>query len=292
MGIGEDFSTFCANLTIPSEKRESISYRYKRITKQLNIDCWLSDSDTYHSCYVGSYGRGTAIKGFSDLDMVFQLPKNYYDTYNSYFINGQSSLLQYIRGCIQKTYPSTYIGADGQVVIVEFSDNIKFEIVPGFLNNDGSYAYPDSNDGGKWRITKPTDEINAINYMDKKTNGNLKWLCRMMRSWKNQWSVPMGGLLIDTLAYRFIQDWEYKDKSYLYYDWMSRDFFYYLSQEPENDHWLAVWSNQYIWTEGKFQYKALRCYNLACDAIKYYSQDLTWTARQKWREIYGTAFPD
>jgi hypothetical protein len=113
----------------------------------------------------------------------------------------------------------------------------------------------------------------------------------MMRAWKNEWSVPMGGLLIDTLAHRFIKDWKYRDKSFLYYDWMSRDFFEYLANEPERDYWLAVGSGQYIWSKGKFQYKAKRCYNLAVEAVDHESSGHTWSARQKWREIYGTAYP-
>jgi hypothetical protein len=58
------------------------------------------------------------------------------------------------------------------------------------------------------------------------TNYNLINLCRMTRAWRNKWNVPMGGLLIDTLANQFLINWQYKDKSYLYYDWMARDFFY------------------------------------------------------------------
>ena len=54
----------------------------------------------------------------------------------------------------------------------------------------------------------------------------------MARAWKDNWDVPIGGLLIDTLAYNFIKDWEHRDKSYTYYDWMSRDFFEYLNHHP------------------------------------------------------------
>ena len=46
-------------------------------------------SDTSHSLYVGSYGRNTAIQGFSDLDMIFQLPYLIYERYNRYSKNGQ-----------------------------------------------------------------------------------------------------------------------------------------------------------------------------------------------------------
>ncbi|HIE30147.1 TPA: nucleotidyltransferase [Candidatus Poribacteria bacterium] len=289
MGVGEDFKTFCRNLTI--NNRKSIGQRYQLITRRLNLDFWELDSRTSHSLYVGSYGRGTAIRGFSDLDMIFCLPYDYYQKYDNYQYNGQSAMLQDVKKSLQKTYPTTDIGADGQVVVIHFTDGISFEIVPAFLNEDGSYTYPDANSGGRWRVTNPKPEIGAISSMDLECNGNLKWLCRMTRSWKNVWGAPMGGLLIDTLAYRFIKDWEYKEKSFLYYDWMSRDFFKYLADEPECKYWLAVGSRQYIWSKGKFQYKAKRCYNLALEAIYYESSGYVRSARQKWREIYGTAYP-
>ena len=53
---------------ISSEQRKTISDRYKRITKAINREFWNTDSDTAHSFYVGSYGRGTAVDT-SDIDM-------------------------------------------------------------------------------------------------------------------------------------------------------------------------------------------------------------------------------
>ena len=290
MGVGENFSSFCSNLTV--NNRDSISLRYKRITKRLNLDFWNSDSETNHSLYVGSYGRDTAIRGFSDLDMLFRLPYKYFEQYNGHLGNGQSALLQAVRDSLRQTYPSTSIAGDGQVVTVEFTDGMRFEILPAFINNDESYTYPDSNSGGAWKVTDPQSEINAIAAMDTKCNHNLKWLCRMTRAWKNTWSVPMGGLLIDTLACSFIKEWAYRDHSFLYYDWMSRDFFKYLSeQSTTQNYWLAVGSCQYLWRKGSFEYKAKVCYNKACEAIEYEGKGQVYSARVQWREIYGTSYP-
>ena len=61
MTISEKFQIFCKNIRIDDNVVDVISYRYKRITKRLNIDFWGSDSEISHSLYVGSYGRGTAI---------------------------------------------------------------------------------------------------------------------------------------------------------------------------------------------------------------------------------------
>src|SRR5216684_7985509 len=82
MGLADWFSTFCANIQI--QDGGTISTRYKAITRRLNTDFWDTTSDTAHSLYVGSYGRNTAIQGFSDLDIVFELPSDLYYQYDKH----------------------------------------------------------------------------------------------------------------------------------------------------------------------------------------------------------------
>lgn len=293
MGLADWFSTYCTKIQV--NDGGTISTRYKAITRRLNLDFWNTTSDTSHSLYVGSYGRNTAIDGFSDLDMVFELPSSLYYQYDSYHGNGQSALLQAVRSSMQKTYSTSSIGADGQVVVVSFKDGITFEMVPVFTNKAGSYTFPDSNNGGKWQTTNPKPEIQAIRDRNGSCNRNLIRLCRMMRSWKHAWNVPIGGLLVDTLAYQFIDTWEYKDKSYLYYDFMCRDFFRYMADRDQSqEYWRAPGSGQAVYGKGLFQYKATQCYNIALEAIKYETANpkLEWSAKQKWRDIFGTAFPN
>lgn len=293
MSIANQFSQFCENLRVPQATRSSISDRYETITKRLNRDFWESESKTLHSLYVGSYGRRTAVRGFSDLDVLFKLPYEIYKKYNGYQHNGQSALLQAVKQSLKKTYSTTDISGDGQVIVINFSDDISFEIVPCFLNADDSFTYPDSNNGGRWKVTNPIPEIETIKENNELTNKNLIRLCRMARAWRNKWNVPMGGLLIDTLANNFLINWKYKEQSYMFYDWMSRDFFWYLSsQNPQQEHWLAVGSRQYICRKGYFEYKAKQCYNLALEAIEYESKSMNYSATQTWREIYGTDYPN
>ncbi|WP_076923642.1 nucleotidyltransferase [Pseudoalteromonas sp. EB27] len=292
MSISEKFSTFCSALRMSGDVVSNVSYRAKQITKRVNSDFRGLDSDTSYSLFVGSYGRGTDIF-VSDIDMIIQLPYELYEKYNGYQTNGQSALLQAVRDSIKKTYSTTHIGGDGQVVKLNFTDGICYEIVPAFINKDGeSFTYPDTNDGGKWKVTNPKAEIKEINSANNHWNKNLKRLCRMARAWKDKWDVPIGGLLIDTLAYNFLKQWEHKDKSFTYYDWMTRDFFAYLKdQDPDKNYWLAPGSSQYVWRKGKFEYKALRCYNIAVEALDYERDNMSASANLKWREIYGTKFP-
>ena len=291
MGLADWFSTFCSNIQV--QNRGTISARYKSITLRLNKDFWSSDSDTTHSLYVGSYGRNTAIQGFSDLDMIFQLPLSLFTVYDNYESNGQSALLQAVRNSIKTTYSKTSIGADGQIVETAFSDGITFEVVPAFLS-DGKFLYPDSNDGGTWCVTNPMPEIDAIRLRNEACNKNLIPLCRMMRAWKSRWNVPIGGLLVDTLAYQFINDWKYKDKSFLYYDYMCRDFFSFMANQDKNQaFWRAPGSGQPVCPKGHFQSKAFSCHNISLEAIEYETATPTQesSAKQEWRQIFGTGFP-
>jgi hypothetical protein len=293
MGLADWFKDFNVNLQVTDGG--TISSRYKAITRRLNTDFWSTTSDTAHSLYGGSYGRNTAIKGFSDLDMIFQLPVSLYHQYDKYSGNGQSALLQKVKQSVEKTYSTTSIRGDGQVILVPFNDGLTFEIVPGFLNTDDSYTFPDANGGGRWRTTNPRPEISAIRTRNADCNGNLVPLCRMSRAWKGKWDVPIGGLLVDTLAYQFIENWEHRDKSYLYYDYMCRDFFDFMAnQDKEKEYWRAPGSGQHVFGKGLFQWKARRCHNLALEAIQHETAQpkREWSAKQKWREIFGTQFPE
>jgi hypothetical protein len=167
------------------------------------------------------------------------------------------------------------------------------EVVPAFANQDGSFQYPDANGGGRWCTTNPRPEIDAIRARNQDCKGNLIHLCRMMRSWKAQWSVPIGGLLLDTLAYRFMGGYEYREKSYTWYDYICRDFLGSLSDEDEDQAlWGALGSGQWVFGGG-FQYKAKRCHSLALEAIEDEMAEpkREWSAKQKWRKIFGGAFP-
>ena len=267
-----------------------ISIRTQRITTRLNTAFWNTTSDSSHRFYAGSYGRNTAIKGVSDIDLVFELPWAMYTQYNNYLYNGQSQLLQAVRNALQVSYPNTQIAADGQIVAVRLGDGMLYEVVPAFPHQDGTYTYADSNNGGRWRTMDPKSEMSCIRGRNLQCNGNLVPLSRMIRAWRKQWGVQMKGMLIDTLMYQFMADAEWRDKSYLYYDWLSRDFFKFLAdQSPAQSYWLTPLAGRQI-LGGGFQYRAKQAYNLALEAIDEATANRPFLAQAVWRKLYGTDF--
>tara|TARA_Y100001968_G_scaffold316976_1_gene345436 strand:+ start:3139 stop:4440 length:1302 start_codon:yes stop_codon:yes gene_type:complete len=287
MSVADMFKDFLNNLKV--DNAEQVSLRYGEITKSLNQKFRDSESTTANTLQVGSYGRYTGIKGISDLDMLYIMPRSKWDTYK----NGkQSQLLTDVKDAIKARYPKTDVRVDRLVVTVTYL-NFHVEVQPVFeeTGDDGEsyFQYPDTYNGGSWRVTKPRQEMKAVKDLNEQKNKNLRLLCKMARAWRNKHGVAMGGLLIDTLAFNFLKSTtEYDDKGYVYFDWLSRDFFKYLSELPDQDHYKAPGSNQNVKVKKKFQKKAKDAYELCLAAIK---AEGNGNVNAKWKMVYGRHFP-
>lgn len=228
------------NHIISSELAITIQQRLCRINNLVCREIWNRPSQYY--VLAGSYGRNTAINT-SDIDVLINLPKEIYNQYDQYKRNGQSALLQFLKRTLQHTYPASHIAADGQVVKIDFSDGISFELVPAFeiesndelisrayiknarfiaqISNRGIYSppldpniradnpgfiYPDSNKGGEWRYTNPLVDQRAMQELNKQSQGLLCDLCRHLRYIRDGYfhSYHIKGLLIDSFCYDLI----------------------------------------------------------------------------------------
>jgi hypothetical protein len=284
MSVAEMFSEFVDNLTISNT--ETISTRYGELTSVLNKAFRDTESKTDNTLQVGSFGRKTGINGISDLDMLYIMPKSKWGDYR--ITGGQLKLLQDAKDAILKRYPKTTVEVDRMVVTVTYT-NFHVEVQPVFEQDDQSYLYPDTKNGGSWKITKPREEMSEVADMDAQKNANLRPLCKMARAWKNKHGVGMGGLLLDTLAYNFLESTtNFDTKSFLYYDRMSRDFFRYLSELPEQTEYAAPGSRQRVKVKKRFQDKAKKAHQLCEEAIKSEHQA---NVNDKWKKVYGRPFP-
>jgi hypothetical protein len=283
MSIADMFGQFITNLAIGNI--EKISLRYGELTAALNKEFRDTVSKTANTLQVGSFGRKTGVNGISDLDMLYIMPKSKWDTYQN---SRQLQLLQDVKAAILNRYPKTDIRVDRLVVTVTYVD-FHIEVQPVFEQDDGSFQYPDTKNGGAWKITMPRPEMNAVAELDTEKNSNLRRLCKMTRAWRNKHGVGMGGLLIDTLAYNFLKStMEYDAKSFLYYDELNRDFFEYLSELPRQDRYVAPGSNQHVKVKKAFQRKAKKAYCFCLEAIE---AEATEGVNDKWKRIFGRPFP-
>lgn len=280
------FQDFLNNIKI--ERGDIIGDRYKAITKCLNKYFRDTDYETANSLQVGSYGRWTGIKGISDLDMIYIIPESKWETYK----DDQYKILSDVREALLISYPRSDIKVDKLVVDLCFSDNTTFEIQPVFEikdeNDDIVYKYPDTYNKS-WKITMPRQEQEEMRAINKNKNDNLRKLCKMLRAWKNSNGVVMSGLLIDTLAYNYINSTkDYDDKSYSSYDNLSKDFFEFLKDEPKKNYYLALGSKQRVTVKHFFNKKAKKAFEISKEACDETDND---KKQQKWKQLYGKNFP-
>lgn len=77
MALSDDFESFMKEL-VP-DKLEAMKTTTGEMAKKLNKNYYDLDGNTSEHMYiVGSVGRGTSIKGVSDLDLLFDLPNDIY----------------------------------------------------------------------------------------------------------------------------------------------------------------------------------------------------------------------
>lgn len=223
---------------IPQPVRETVTRRYHTITKAGNQVFWDSKSEVAHSLYVGSYGRSTAVQT-GDVDVLYCLPQSEFERFRKASRNGQSRLLQALREALKISFPTSDIRADGQVVKIQFSDGMKFEVLPAFHQIDyfgqeqSSFRYPDSNMGGNWKSTDPKAEQKAMKQKNKASNGLLQATCRHLRVVRNEHfsTLKLAGIVIDSFAYNAIGNWTYlapgqhSDSSAGDFEMMLNDYF-------------------------------------------------------------------
>ncbi len=259
MSLASDLESFFDSIRMKSTEEYDPTIR--SIAKALNRHYYESDSEDEHMLVVGSVGRGTAVSGTSDLDLLFDLPGTVYARFDAYEGNGQSALLQDVKNALLDRWPRTKVKGDGQAVVIDFTDR-KFtvDLVPAFKQDDGSYKYPDSNNGGRWRKTDPIPEQRECDRERDKTDGNFTRVCNSLRVWKDERGFAFGGLLIDTLVHDFLEEsgeYDLFDQGNGY-DMLSDTLAWLSNQNPDQSYWYALGSNQQVKDKGKgtFVHKA------------------------------------
>ena len=284
MTVSTDFKYLLNSLQIKNQGQ--ISKRYGSVTRALNLKFRDLDSKTQYSKQVGSYGRKSGTNGISDLDMLYILPDSEWERFKLQ----QSYLLQVVRSAIKTVYPNTTIRGDGQVVVVTFKDKVEFEVCPVFRQSDGRYKYPDSNNGGSWRVCNPDAELTEFKSLNEIRHGHLRRLAKMVRAWKNRNNIVMSGFLIDTLCYRFFQKrTDYDLKGFSSYDQLSLDFFSYLENLGDQEFYRSFGSNSKVTVKKPFHKHAKNARIICKSAISATSESAN---RNEWKKLYGRPFPN
>lgn len=290
--VTRHFEHFLGELELKNPERLDAEGKAERIAKSLFSKYYPNLFNPLCYVKVGSYGKGTATRPRTDLDMLFILPAEVHARIDALSGNKQSQLLQEVRCALLVTFPNTDIGADGQAVVAPFQ-TYNVDIVPAFRyvrgQFAGKYLIADTADGGRWRLSDPVAEYNWLRQVDAASVDKATHLIKMLKAWKRECNVEIKSVCLEILANVFVTEWQYRDKTIFYYDWMLRDFFAFML------YYVNGWARPAGITEqiplgDCWESKCRSAYNRALKACEYEYHDDGFSASSEWQKIFGSQF--
>lgn len=188
--ISQGFQTLRANLEITDLQASTASTRQKNVREAVEAELKVLDS-----FLTGSYMRNTMIAPLkqADIDIFVVLDPSYYDA------NGQASLIDRVQRVLKKTYPkSPRVSRNGQAVTITFTD-FEVDVVPGFRRQGGGFLIPDP-PGSRWIQTDPKRHVEIWTDANKRRDGNLVPLIKMVKGWNQRHSALLRSFHLETLV--------------------------------------------------------------------------------------------
>lgn len=288
-GVGAKFDRFLSNIQLTKAQSDDAITKHTGVRKVLHAAYYTAPYDGSTSILVGSYGKDSAVRPPSDIDILFRMPSSLFNRYDASSGNGQSQLLQDVKTVLKKTYPTTDMRADGQVVVVPFT-SFAVEVLPVFDRPLGGYSTPDTHSGGSWKVTNPAAEMKRLTDSNKRSGGKAIHLLRMMKVWKRACNVPIKSFAIELMAVDFLATWQYYDKTSLYYDYMVRDFFGYILQRVRCSSQVPGTTGTLAFGD-EWQSRAESAFDRAKKACTYEAdQEKDKLATEEWKKIFGDLF--
>jgi hypothetical protein len=284
------FNSFLKKLELSPEDRKDADSKAERIARSIFAKYYPDRLVFDPYCYVkvGSYGKDTAAACDTDLDMLFLLPPEVFYRVEKLQGNKQSQLLQEVKNAMFFTFPRTLLRADGPIIAAPFS-SYHFEVIPAFLRNDGTYLTAHTADGGSWRYSNPAAEFAQLQAADRATLGKATHLTKMLKAWKYECNVEIKSISLEVAATVFVQQWQHRDQTVYYYDWMIRDFFRFMLDYI--DGWSRVpGTNEQISLGTAWATRCAGAYQRAMKACDFEQADMPVEATEEWQKIFGSRF--
>lgn len=246
---------------------------------------------------IGSHAKDTAIAGPATLDLAFVGLDPLRD-------GEPAPALRALTDRLYQRYGLVAMAAEGGLVVQPgprvAGERVRIRILPAVADGDGIRIYPLARPlsrplarrpSAPWLRLAPAAEIAHLDRIDYLAEGKARHLVRLIKAWQRALAVPLGGFAIELLCCEFLSAWLYRRRSYLFYDWMVRDFFFWLTAQsgrvlsvPGDGDPLAIGS---AWLD-----EAEAAYAAAVAAADLERENAGVAALGHWRRIFGLGIGD
>jgi len=198
--VNQGFQELRQRLEITDLQATDMAERQQRVREAVKKGLLVVDD-----FLTGSYMRNTMIAPLkeADIDIFIVLDGSLFDEYKP------ASLLDKVKNILNQSYrETTDISRAGQAVTISFHD-FKVDVVPAFprklLFLDNGYRIADTL-SGQWLPTNPKEHIQIWSKANKKHNGNLIPLIKMIKCWNRENGSLLHSFHLECLILKILED--------------------------------------------------------------------------------------
>lgn len=152
----------------------------------------------------GSFGNGTSISGYSDVDYFAEIP-------TSKLKNNSTSTLREVRNVLDRRFPNTGVRVSCPAVLIPFGTDAKesTEVTPADYievttrNRYKVYEIPDCSDG--WIRSSPDAHNAYVRAVNQELNYKVKPLIRFIKAWKYYRNVPISSFYLELRVAKYAE---------------------------------------------------------------------------------------
>ncbi len=277
------------NLGLTPNQVEDGETSYRGVTACLNAHYYGHSDEWANAQLGGSWRKHLRVRPPRDIDLLFVLPFSVFQRFENYIALRQSSLLQEVKGALEKKYSRTTMRGDGQVVVVPF-DHVTVEVVPAFLLNNARLLICDTKNGGRYKETDIAAEVGALDWADAAYNGCARFLIRMMKQWQRHCNVPIQSFMLERLVLEFLSVADALHIDHQWLDWLARDFWGYI-QSRANGYVTMPGTGKTVALGDAWLSRAITARARAVRACDYERDNEDISAGSEWQQIFGTMIP-
>ena len=197
--VDQGFRDFLQTLTPTATESEAAKKHRASIEA-----CLKSNFNITRFFRTGSFGNGTSISGYSDVDYFAEIP-------TCKLKQNSTSTLREVRDALDKRFPNTGVRVSCPAVVVPFGTDAKesTEVTPADYIKDTEedgykiYDIPDCSDG--WRRSSPDAHNAYVREVDENLNYKVKPLIRFIKAWKYYRNVPISSFYLELRVAKYAE---------------------------------------------------------------------------------------
>ena len=187
--VDEGFRDFLAKLT-PSSGETAATKKHRQSVEQ----CIRTQFGLNRFWRTGSFGNGTSIAGYSDVDYMASIPREKLK-------QNSTTSLKDLRNSLAARFPTTGVRSACPAVVVTFGTNRKetTEVTLGkYIAKSGVYrVYDIPNCYGGWMKSSPDAHNSYVKRVDHSLSYKVRPLVRFVKAWKCFRDVPVSSFYLE-----------------------------------------------------------------------------------------------